>query len=384
MTGSVLAHEGDPTPGSPFAAPCYRIPALAVTASGRVLAVWDVRADWRDLPGPFDLVVRHSDDHGRTWTPPRFLRAHEGGHGFGDAGLLVTASGRVLCWYVGSTGESFFSARADAPGLELWLAASDDEGLTWTHRDMSGLRPAGIAGMFASSGNGVRLTVGAHAGRLLQPFVLRRSTGAGAGVGAGAGDGAGDGLTHATDAAEHWAAVACSDDGGETWVLGQWIGPDCDEGKVVEAASGAVVLHARARPLRRWATSADGGVTFTAPVPHPSLVDPACNGGLCRWGDVLVCSTLDDDRERRRLVLRTSADEGATWSPSVLVDAGAAAYSVLAPLADGALGLLYEAGDYAALIFRRVTRAELGWDGGAATLVARRGSGIARPPEVTP
>ncbi len=404
MTGFVLAHDGDPTPGSPFAAPCYRIPALAVTASGRVLAVWDVRADWRDLPGPFDLVVRHSDDHGRTWTPPRFLRAHDGGHGFGDASLLVTASGRVLCWYVGSTGESFFSARADAPGLELWLAASDDDGLTWTHRDLSGLRPAGIAGMFASSGNGVRLTAGApggapggspigalagapggslaeapggspggaHPGRLLQPFVLRRPTGDGGG------------LTHATDAAEHWAAVARSDDGGDTWALGEWIGPDCDEGKVVEAASGAVVLHARARPRRRWAVSTDGGATFTTPVPHPALVDPACNGGLCRWGDVLVSSALDDERERRRLVLRTSADEGATWSPPVLVDAGAAAYSVVAPLADGALGLLYEAGDYEALIFRRITRAEVGLDGAVPTLVARRGAGRARPPEVAP
>ena len=106
----VLARSGDPSPGSAFDAPCYRIPALAVTASGRLLAAWDVRADWRDLPGPFDLVVRHSDDHGRTWTSPRVLRLHDGEHGFGDASLIATASGRLLCWYVGSTGESFFSA----------------------------------------------------------------------------------------------------------------------------------------------------------------------------------------------------------------------------------------------------------------------------------
>jgi len=192
-----------------------------------------------------------------------------------------------------------------------------------------------------------------------------------------------DGLTHATDAAEHWAAVARSDDGGDTWRLGEWIGPDCDESKVVEAASG-VLLHARARPRRRWAMSDDGGVTFTAPVPHPALVDPACNGGLCRWGDVLVCSLLDDEKERRRLVLRTSADEGRTWSPGVVADAGGAAYSALAPLADGTLGLLYEAGDYDALIFRRVTRADLGLDGGGPALVPRAGAGAARPPEVAP
>lgn len=62
----MLARSGDPFEGSAFAVPCYRIPALAVTASGRVLAAWDVRLDWRDLPGDFDIALRHSDDHGRT------------------------------------------------------------------------------------------------------------------------------------------------------------------------------------------------------------------------------------------------------------------------------------------------------------------------------
>jgi sialidase-1 len=366
----VLARSGEPSPGSPFPAPCYRIPALAVTASGRLIAAWDVRADWRDLPGPFDVVVRSSDDHGRTWTPPRALRAHEGGAGFGDASLIATASGRVLCWYVGSTGESFFSARPGGPGLALWLAASDDDGLTWTHRDLSALRPAGVGGMFATSGNGVQLGFGDHAGRLLQPFVLRRP-------------GNEPGVTrHELDAAAHFAALASSDDDGETWALGAEIGPDCDESKVAETASGGVLLHARAHPRRRWARSSDGGESFGTPAPHPALVDPGCNGGLCRWGEMLICSLLDDERDRRRLVLRVSFDDGASWSDAVAVDSGAAGYSVLAPLADGALGLLYEAGDYAELVFRRITRAGLGLDGCGPTLVARYGTGRAKAPEV--
>ena len=301
MQIATIARSGEPFPGSAFDAPCFRIPALAVTGSGRVLAAFDVRADWRDLPGEFDIALRHSDDDGRTWSEARVLRRHTTGHGYGDASLVVDpASGRVHCWYVGSTGRSFFSAEAGphAPGLELWLSTSDDDG--------------------------------------------------------------------------------------ETWALASEIGPDCDESKVVETASGGVVLHARSRPRRRWAIAADGGLTFTTPVAHPALVDPGCNGGLCRWGDLLVCSLLDDERERRRLVVRTSADDGESWSDGVLVDTGAAGYSVLAPLADGALGLLYEAGDYAELVFRRITRAELGLDGSAPTLRARAGSGSARPPEVAP
>ena len=149
----MLASSGDPFPGSAFAAPVYRIPALAVTGSGRVLAAYDVRLDWRDLPGDFDIALRHSDDHGLTWSDARLLRRHEPGRGFGDASFVVDPdSGRVFCWYVASTGRSFFSAEAgpDAAGLELWLSVSDDDGLTWRHRDFTALKPAHVTGMFAS------------------------------------------------------------------------------------------------------------------------------------------------------------------------------------------------------------------------------------------
>ena len=65
------------------------------------------------------------------------------------------------------------------------------------------------------------------------------------------------------------------------------------------------------------------------------------------------------------------------------MDAGASAYSVCVPLADGALGLAWEAGDYDEIVFARITPAELGLTGSAPTLVARAGrAGAAKPPEV--
>lgn len=376
----MLARSGDPFPGAAFAAPVYRIPALAVTGSGRVLAAYDVRLDWRDLPGDFDIALCHSDDHGLTWSDARVLRRHEPGHGFGDASIVVDPdSGRVFCWYVGSTGRSFFSADAGpgAAGLELWLSVSDDDGLTWQHRDLTSLKPADVTGMFASSGNGsvVRMADPAEAvrlaepveaqpaTRLLQPFVLRTTDG------------------------EHYAATAFSDDGGDTWTLGERVGPDCDENKVLGLPDGSVLLHARATPRRRSARSVDGGRTFSAPVPDPALVDPACNGGLALLttdgGPVVVASTCDDPDARARLSLRTSTDLGHAWSPPVLVDAGASAYSVAVPLADGSLGLAWEAGDYDEIAFARISATDLGLTGEPASLVARAGRpGGARPPEV--
>lgn len=159
METAVIARSGDPLDGSAFDSPCYRIPALTVTATGRVLLAWDVRAGWRDLPGDFDVVYRTSDDHGRTWGPVRVLRRHGDGHGFGDASLIADpATGNVLCWYVGSTGRSYFTAEPCAgQGLELWLAISTDDGETWEHRDLSALRPDWVGGMFAASGNGIAL-----------------------------------------------------------------------------------------------------------------------------------------------------------------------------------------------------------------------------------
>ncbi|GAA4901033.1 sialidase family protein [Tessaracoccus lubricantis] len=355
-----LAKTGEPLEGSAFDAPCYRIPALAVTATGRVIAAWDVRADWRDLPGPFDLVHRTSDDSGQTWSDVKVLRRRTDAGGFGDASFLVSASGALHCWYVGSTGRSFFTADAgpDGEGLRLWLATSIDDGDTWTHRDLTAeLKPADVTGMFASSGHGATLSTG----RLLQPFVLR------------------------TLAGEHFVAMAYSDDHGDTWQLGERIGPDCDENKVVELPDGRVLLHARTRPRRRWAISTDGGISFSQPVPHEQLVDPACNGGLARWADDLVCTLLDDPRERRRLALRVSHDGGTTWGDSVMIDNGACAYSVAAELPDGRLGVLWEAGDYAALNFAAIARSEVGLDGGVVTLTAiESDGGSAAPPEVAP
>ena len=35
----------------------YRIPAMAVTPSGRIIAIYDARFDFDDLPSPIDLVL---------------------------------------------------------------------------------------------------------------------------------------------------------------------------------------------------------------------------------------------------------------------------------------------------------------------------------------
>lgn len=69
----------------------YRIPALAVTARGTVLAAYDGRPNLDDLPSPIDLLVRRSTDNGQTWSGQEVVRSGTGLEGFGDPSLLVDA-----------------------------------------------------------------------------------------------------------------------------------------------------------------------------------------------------------------------------------------------------------------------------------------------------
>jgi len=68
------------------------------------------------------------------------------------------------------------------------------------------------------------------------------------------------------------------------------------------------------------------------------------------------------------MTVRVSEDEGNTWKHSRLLHEGPSAYSSLATLKDGTIGLLYEKGDqqaYETITFARFT---LEWLTGATPL----------------
>lgn len=339
-----LARSGDPFAGAPVPAPCYRIPALAVVGE-RIVAAYDVRTSPLDLPGPNGIALTISDD-GSAWREPRWLRAPKGAWGCGDASLISVGED-LLCWYVGSAGTSFWEDQAPGGDWSLWLASSTDGGDSWTHRELSHELWPGDAGcLFASSGNGLRLSTG----RLLQPMVLRRS-----------------------GTQDRSVAMAISDDDGQVWRLGCPV-PGCDETKVAELPDGTVVLHARATPSRLVAFSADGGESFT--VPNPDLPDPGCNGGLTTLSDGrLACTLVHPDGEpgpagavalpdptggrgarsgpdwaaRRNLVLRVGSP--GRWGAAQVLDAGLAAYSVCVALPDGRVAVAWEYGAYEGIRF---------------------------------
>lgn len=326
--------------------PVYRIPALAVTNRGTLVAAYDGRPSGADVPSNIALLVRRSTDGGRTWLARQVVRADTAPLGYGDPSLLVDRStGRIFLFHVASVRQGFSGSATgtderDPDVLQADVSTSDDDGVTWRHRRITAAikRPA-WGGIFAASGEGIQLRYGPHAGRLVQQYVVR------------------------VGSANHAVSVY-SDDHGSTWQSGEPVGPGADENKTVELSDGRVMLNSRARPYRLVALSTDGGRSYGAFRPDSALVDPANNGAIVRHdldaprgsdrARRLVFSNTADSTARRNLVVRFSCDDGASWPTSVVIEPGPAAYSTVTVLPGGDIGVLYERGPYETISFARV------------------------------
>jgi sialidase-1 len=110
---------------------------------------------------------------------------------------------------------------------------------------------------------------------------------------------------------------------------------------------------------RGYATSKDGGKTWS-PIQYDSqLVSPACQGSVIRFTDgkrddksrILLSSPVGSDRVN--LTVHLTYDECRTWPVKKLVHKGLAAYSDLAIAHDRSILLLYEADDYSKIALAR-------------------------------
>lgn len=343
----------------------YRIPALAVTAKGTLLAAYDGRPNLDDLPSPIDLLVRRSTDNGASWGSQEVVRQGTRLEGFGDPGLLVDAeTGRIFLFHAAGTRAGFFEsttgiAADDESVQHCDLSWSDDDGVTWRHRrltaELKGSTPAGgdITGMFAAAGQGIQVHAGPYRGRLVQQFVL---------------------LSGGTI----MAASAYSDDHGDSWRFGELIGAEThgaapNENKVAALADGNLLLHSRATPRRLTAASRDGGQSWSALVPVEDLPDPSDNGSLTRFDGLpavkglatpptdgwLVATNNQDPALRRNTVLSLSTDNGKTWRAGLVLCAGSSAYSTATRLPDGNIGVLYERQGYREIVFVSVPPGQL-------------------------
>ncbi len=324
----------------------YRIPALATTKQGTLLALCDARVEEPgDAPNNIDLVLKRSEDQGETWSEMTVVADFPGRRAAADPCLLVDGeTGKVWVVYdhVWPNSESLERAGAalpkgvkpDGTGRIILLHAifSEDDGKTWsepadiTHQ----LTREGWLAVMAAPGRGIRM----RSGRLVVPCYSRRADG--------------------PDRQGDFSSVAYSDDGGKSWRLGSGAGPATNECQAVELANGDLMLNMRSyhgRGCRAVATSSDGGETWSELRHDDTLIEPRCQASLIRYGagadggkDRLLFSNPAHPKNRVNMKVRLSLDSGQTWPVSKVVHPGPSAYSCLTVLEDGRIGLLYENG----------------------------------------
>lgn len=331
----------------------FRIPAVARTAKGTILAFAEGRASPNDQSGN-EIVLRRSADEGGTWGPiaviasdpphslnnPQVVVIHEGRH-------PVTPDGRVLLMYQ-SYPASITEANA-RPGTQgatvrTWLRTSDDDGVSWSlpHDLTPALKSPHADTLASGPGCAIQLNHGAHRGRIIEPFNEK--------VG------------------NRWQVFAAySDDLGQTWKRGNPAPRNAsgwpNEVQMVELSDGSVMLNCRLQGgsarCRGIALSSDGGESWTTVSDDERLVDPVCMGSIVRvsWPGgpqdhspfgVLAFSNPASKTTRSNGTLRLSFDEGRTWPWSAPLGASREAepfaYSALVALPGGKVGCLYETG----------------------------------------
>ena len=311
----------------------YRIPALLVAPDRSLLAFCEGRKTSRADHGDVDLVLRRSSDGGRTWSPLQLV--------FEVGGTQKVTIGNPCPVVDRDTGRIWLSFTRDND--RVYVTSSGDNGVSWDPpREITATVKSQDWTWYATGpGVGIQLRQDRFKGRLVIPCD-HRVRGAGS-------------RSHSTR-----SHAIYSDDHGRTWRAGQatdWLMNEC---AVVELRDGRLLLNMRSnrgRQRRAVAWSRDGGQSWTPAVDAESLIEPVCQASLIGYegsaaGLLLFCNPAST-RQRARLTVRCSRDGGTTWSAGRVIDAGPAAYSCLAQLPDGDVGVLYERGGYSTLTFVR-------------------------------
>jgi sialidase-1 len=117
---------------------------------------------------------------------------------------------------------------------------------------------------------------------------------------------------------------------------------------VVELRDRSLMLNMRSyhgKNRRAVAWSKDRGETWSESKLDEALVEPVCQASLIRYGKNRLLFSNPADEKRVRMTVKMSRDEGRTWRVARVVYEGPSAYSSLAELKGGRVGLLYERGE---------------------------------------
>lgn len=312
----------------------YRIPALAVSENGTILAFCEGRKNSSSDSGDIDILLKRSFDNGESWEPVQIV-VNNGPDTAGNPAPVVDESTGAI-WLLfcqnlaeGHEGE-IIAGRAPRT---VWVTSSTDDGETWTvPREITDdVKDPAWTWYATGPCHGIQL----HNDQLVIPcdHVI--------------------GTTHDYTEFAH-AHIIYSDDYGETWQIGGVAQAGTNESVIAQTADGRLYLNCRnyrGEKRRAYAWSDDSGETFSQFGYHDELVEPICQASMVRYttehshdrNRVLFSNPASTNRER--LTVRISYDECETWNDGKVLHAGPSAYSDLCVTSDMHICCLYERGD---------------------------------------
>ena len=317
----------------------YRIPALAVTTGGTVLAFCEGRKMGGGDSGDIDLLLKRSQDGGKTWSGQQTIWDDAGNTCGNPCAVVDRDTGAVwllTTWNRGDDREPQIIAKKSRDTRRVFVTCSTDDGQTWTRpREITpDVKEKDWTWYATGPGSGIQIEGGPHRGRLVIPCDHIEA-----------------------DTKHYYSHVTYSDDHGKTWKLGGSTPMhQVNECEVVELAGGKLMLNMRnydrSKKNRQSAVSEDGGLTWKDQRFDDALIEPICQAAVerYRWPDqahpgVILFSNPASREGRVNMTVRASFDDGRTWPAFRVLHAGPSAYSDLAVLADGRIACFYEAGE---------------------------------------
>jgi sialidase-1 len=318
----------------------YRIPALAVSKNGTLLAFAEARRDSAADHGNIDTVVRRSEDGGKTWGP-EIVVAGDGDNTMGNPCPVVDRdTGRVwlhLCWNGHQPPPGGFKPGYGEDSRRVFVTYSDDDGRTWARaKEITASVKLEHWSWYATGpGHGIQLERGKHKGRLIIPSNHKSEPEGGPRT--------------------YHSHIVYSDDHGETWKIGAVTAEGYNESTAVELENGDVMLNSRLhgpgthdKKYRGVSISGNGGETFARWGYNRDLIDPHCQGSLrrIRWAEDgnpgVIAFSNPAWPWRTHVMVRYSYDDGITWPAGRMIYPWTSAYSDTAVLPDGRVAVLFE------------------------------------------
>ena len=317
----------------------YRIPALAVTTKGTVLAFCEGRKNTSNDTGDIAMLLKRSTDNGRSWSEQQVIWDDAGNTCGNPCPVVDRETGTVwllMTWNRGDNPEPQIIEQESEDTRRAFVTYSEDDGVTWAApKEITGdVKKPKWTWYATGPGAGIQIEHGPYKGRLVVP------------------------CDHIEAGTKHYYShVIYSDDHGKTWKLGGSTPQhQVNECEVVELMGNRLMLNMRnydqSQRTRRISISDDGGMTWGDIYPDPALIEPICQASVRRYSwpgagvkDMILFSNPAHERERMNMTVRLSCDGGKTWSISKILHAGPSAYSCLVVLPDGDVACLYEAGE---------------------------------------